>query len=390
VEKIGGESPEKNLAAPQSNEDSTFDPGAFTSHPRWQRMLIGVAGPVANFILAFALMIVYYAVINEVPKAQMTTATIDWVVPDSAAAHAGLQTGDVLQRFGGVNNPDWDSVNRISSINQGETLPVTVDRGGNRVQLSISLPGEVKGNDFNLMDAGYIPQFVTGPIKVQEVQSGTPAAKAGLRAGDAILTVDGHSFHTVLTLLAYMQAGKGNPITLVLERNGVKLPPIVVTPEKDTVWKLGFAPIPIPYRHNPLSLNQSAAKATSFCYENSTLILEVVGKIFARKLSITQLAGPVGIARMAGDAAETKEWYPKFGLASAISLNLGIINLMPFPILDGGLILLLLIEGVMRHDINLKVKERIYQAAFVVLIVFFAFIIANDVTQLPFFAHVKP
>jgi regulator of sigma E protease len=98
----------------------------------------------------------------------------------------------------------------------------------------------------------------------------------------------------------------------------------------------------------------------------------------------------VGIARMAGEAAETKGWWSKFGLAGEISLNLGILNLLPFPILDGGMILLLLIESALRHDISREVKERVYQAAFVVLMAFFAFIIFNDVTKLPVFTHLKP
>ena len=83
-------------------------------------------------------------------------------------------------------------------------------------------------------------------------------------------------------------------------------------------------------------------------------------------------------------------WMPKFGLAAAISLNLGILNLLPFPILDGGGILMLLIESVMRRDISINVKERIFQAAFVVLLAFFAFVIFNDVTRLPIFEHLKP
>jgi regulator of sigma E protease len=123
---------------------------------------------------------------------------------------------------------------------------------------------------------------------------------------------------------------------------------------------------------------------------NSTLIVEVVGRLFTRRVAVSQLSGPVGIARMAGEAAQTDTWLPKFYTAAAISLNLGILNLMPFPILDGGLILLLLIESMLRHDISIAVKERIYQAAFVVLVVFFAFVIFNDVTKLPWFNHVKP
>jgi regulator of sigma E protease len=85
-----------------------------------------------------------------------------------------------------------------------------------------------------------------------------------------------------------------------------------------------------------------------------------------------------------------KGWQPKFELAAEISLNLGILNLLPFPILDGGMIFLLLIESVLRHDININVKERIYQAAFVALIAFFVFVIFNDVTKLPIFTHLKP
>jgi regulator of sigma E protease len=116
----------------------------------------------------------------------------------------------------------------------------------------------------------------------------------------------------------------------------------------------------------------------------------VLQRLFTRKVSISELQGPVGIARMAGDAAEMKGWQPKFGLAAEISINLGILNLMPFPILDGGMILFLVIESFLRHDINLVIKERIYQAAFVVLMVFFVFIIFSDVTKLPMFTHVKP
>ena len=141
---------------------------------------------------------------------------------------------------------------------------------------------------------------------------------------------------------------------------------------------------------NPQPLRIAIARSESFCADNSTLIIEVLGRLFTRKVSVSQLSGPVGIARMAGEAASMDGWMPKFGLAAAISLNLGILNLMPFPILDGGLILLLLIESMLRHDINIAVKERIYQAAFVVLVVFFAFIIFNDVTKLPAFNHVKP
>jgi regulator of sigma E protease len=166
---------------------------------------------------------------------------------------------------------------------------------------------------------------------------------------------------------------------------------MVVNPAKlDTGWKLGFEAVPPPMRNDPQPTGKAIDKAAEFCRDKSLLIVEVLQGLFTRKVAVSQLSGPVGIARMAGQAASMRGWFPKIGLAAAISLNLGILNLMPFPILDGGLILLLLIESVIRHDISVNVKERIYQAAFVVLVVFFAFIIFNDVTKLPIFTHVKP
>jgi regulator of sigma E protease len=148
--------------------------------------------------------------------------------------------------------------------------------------------------------------------------------------------------------------------------------------------------VPIPYRNDPLSLTRAVAKSGQFCVDGSMLVVQMLQRIFVHKVSVNQLAGPVGIARVAGEAAETKDWYSKFYLAGEISLNLGILNLLPFPILDGGLIFLLLIESAIHRDISIDVKERIYQTAFVMLMVFAVFIIFNDVTKLPIFTHIKP
>ncbi len=376
--KMTGENP---------GEEAVNDPAAFTSHPRWQRMLIGVAGPVANFILAFVLMAFYFGFINEVPAYEVNTTTVEWVVPGSAAAQAGIQPGDLIRRFDTVDNPTWEQVFSRMTLDPNMTVPVAVERGGKTLQLALAVPAELKGDDLD----GMLPQYMPGPIGVQEVMPDNPAVKAGLRAGDAIVTVDGHPFHTVSTLLAYMQAGQGKPLSLVVQRNGVTLAPMVATPAKlDTGYKLGFAAVPIPFRHDPMPLAKAAEKSRVFCADGSMLIVQMLERIFTHKVSVSQLSGPVGIARIAGEAAEMKGWYSKFYLAGEISLNLGILNLMPFPILDGGMILLLFIESLIRRDISVNVKERIYQAAFVVLLAFFAFIIFNDVTKLPIFNHIKP
>lgn len=389
--KMTGETPDQISGSDTSGARPEEDPGSFLAHPRWQRMLIGLAGPVANFVLAFVLMLFYFHFINEVPKYVVNSTTVEWVIPGSPAAQAGLDTGDVIREFDNQKISDWMQVNNRAQMNLNQTVQVTVDRDGKPVHVSLHIPSLQKGQEeVDFSDIGILPQFMPGPIGVHDVQAGTPAEKAGLRAGDQIESIDGHQFHTVSTLLAYMQANPGKTLTLGVLRNGQHVTLQAQPAKLDTSWKLGFQAVGTPLRTDPLPWGKSVAQAKAFCQDSSTLIVEVLGRLFTRKVAVSQLSGPVGIARMAGQAAETSGWLPKIELAAAISINLGILNLVPFPILDGGLILLLLIESVLRHDISINVKERIYQAAFVVLVVFFAFVIFNDVTKLPIFTHVKP
>ncbi|MGO8756890.1 MAG: RIP metalloprotease RseP [Terracidiphilus sp.] len=390
--KMTGEASEQNLEGTGTTEavDLAGDPGALTSHPRWQRMLIGVAGPAFNFLLTLVLMFFYFAAFNEVPSVTVNTTTVDWVIPGSAAADAGIQPGDQIVHFDTANHPDWYDVLAHSQVSANQTVPVSVLRDGKTLDLSFHVPSSAKNEDFDWGDEGLLPQYLPGPIAVDEVQAGYPAAQAGLRNGDAIAAVDGHAFHSVGALLAYMQVGKGKPIVLTVVRNSATLN-LVATPAKlDAYWKLGFSGVLPPIRRDPLSLPSAASKSLDFFRDNSLLVGEVLQRLFTHKLSVTQLMGPVGIARAAGEAAEIKSWQPKFMLASEISLQLGILNLLPFPILDGGMIALLLIESAIRRDISIAIKERIYQAAFVVLMAFFAFIIFNDVSKLPLFQHIKP
>lgn len=390
-ENMPGENMSLEGAERELIEAQKADPGALTSHPRWQRILIAVAGPTANMLLALVLMLWYYGWINEVPAVQVKTTTVDWIVPGSPAAKAGLKTGDVIERFGAINHPTWDQVFEQSSISANQQVPVEVKRDGKTADLSLHIPSDAKSEDFVLSDVGLLPKQMPGPIRVAHVLPNTPAAAAGMRAGDGILSVDGHKFHSVESLLAYMKAGNGKPVSVVLLRDGKTLPPVTIKPKKmQGGWKLGFDWVPPPTENRPLPFGEAISKANSFCASNSFLIVEVLQRIFVHKVSVSQLSGPIGIAQMAGQAAQMKGWRPKFTLASVISLNLGILNLLPFPILDGGMILFLVIESILRHDINLDVKERIYQAAFVVLVVFFVFIIFNDVTKLGIFTHGKP
>lgn len=396
VKMTGENMPGENMSMEGADQEKIqaqqADPGALTSHPRWQRILIAAAGPAANMVLALVLMVWYFGWINEVPSVRVHTTTVDWIVPGSAAANAGLQAGDVVTKYGVLNDPTWDKVRVQSSISANQQVPLTVDRGGKTLDLSVHVPSSAKSQDFDLSDMGILPQSEPGPIQVTEIEPNTPAAGSGMKAGDAIESVDGVHLHSVESFVAFLQAGNGKPVSLDLLRNGKILPPITVTPARaQGRWILGFAGVLPAMRSNPLPFGEAVSKSVDFCGTSSFFIVEVLQRLFVHKVSVRQLSGPIGIAQMAGQAAQTKGWLFKFEFASEISLNLGILNLLPFPILDGGMILFLVIESVLRHEINLNVKEKIYQAAFVMLVAFFVFIIFNDMSKLPvFMQHGKP
>ena len=404
--KMTGESmPGENMSMDGADHDTIeahkADPGALTSHPRWQRIIIGLAGPSANFVLALGLMTGFYMLHNEVPLYEDQPVALDWVIPGSPAANAGLQPGDHIVSFDSIENPTWEQVYEhtaleLQSISHGRSIPVplVVERGEQRVPLTLQLPAAAKDQEFVLTDIGFLPVFQSDPVTVSSVSANMPAAKAGIQPGDRLLSVDGHSFHGTESIIAYMQSRKGAPMTLLVENAG-KTTTQTVQPVWDTgngtpAWRIGFNGTPPPFRVEQMALPKAFNESVKFNRANSLLILEVLQRVVTHRMSVNTLSGPIGIARETGMAAETPGWEAKFKVMTAISLNLGILNLLPFPILDGGMILFLLIESVIRRDIDVRIKERVYQVAFVLIIVFAAYIIFNDISKLPIFAQTRP
>jgi regulator of sigma E protease len=384
--KMSGEAP---------GEGKTGDPGEFSSHPRWQRVLIGLAGPAANFVLALVLMTGFYMMHNEVEAFRFQHARVDFVADHTAAANADIHPGDLITRFDTVSDPTWEQVSIRSALNIGQPVMVTVDRGGQTISSKLIVPNPRDTDDFDLESIGLVPRMQDDPIRVQQIEPDMPAAKAGLKAGDRILAVDGLSLHSVDAILAFLQQGDGRPVQLTVGRDG-KTIPISLSPvmadagNGHKLYRIGFAPNLPPFRIQQLPLTAAIRQSVHFNMRNSGLILEVLRRMATRRLAMQNLTGPIGIARQTGLAVEEPGWQPIIGLMAIISLNLGIFNLLPIPILDGGVILLLLIEGILRRDLNQEFKERIYQAAFVVLLIFAAFVMFNDISKLPVFSKLKP
>ena len=384
--KMSGETP---------GEASTGDPAEFSAHPRWQRVLIGLAGPISNFLLALFLMTGFYMMHNEVEAFRSQAADIDFVSDHTSAANAGLKTGDVITRFDTVSNPTWEQVSIRAALNVGQTIPVDVRRSGETVSSQLTVPNPRGNEDFDFDTVGFVPRMQDEPIRVRQIEAGMPAAKAGLRAGDQIVSVDGLELHSVDAMLAFLQQGGGRPIHLTALRGGqtlqIELQPIMADAGNGhKLYRIGFAPNLPPFKIQQLPLPQALRQSVHFNMRYSGLILEVLQRMVTRRFAVQDLSGPIGIARQTGLAVEQPGWQPIIGLMSIISLNLGIFNLLPIPILDGGVIVLLLIEGVMRRDLNQEFKERIYQAAFVVLLIFAAFVMFNDISKLQVFSKLKP
>ncbi len=383
--KMSGESP---------GEVSTGDPAEFNAHPRWQRILIGLAGPVSNFLLALALMTGFYMMHNEVEAFRSQAASIDFVSDHTAAAAAGLKAGDLMTRFDNVENPTWEQVSIRAAMNVGQIIPVDVKRDGQTVSTEMMIPSPRGSDEFDFDTIGFVPRMQEDPVRIRQIEPGMPAAKAGMKPGDQILSVDGLTLHSSDAMLAFLQQDNGRPIQLTVLRDGktfqISLQPVMADTDRHRLYRIGFAPNLPPFKIQQLPLPAALKQSVHFNLRYSGLILEVLHRMVTRRFAVQDLSGPIGIARETGLAVEQPGWQPIIGLMSIISLNLGIFNLLPIPILDGGVIVLLLIEEVMRRDLNQEFKERIYQAAFVVLLIFAAFVMFNDISKLQVFSKLKP
>jgi regulator of sigma E protease len=376
------------MAGENPMEARTGDPGEFMSHPRWQRFLIAIAGPAMNILLAVALLTGVYMVHgNEYPAFKDEPSVIGWVFEGSAAAQAGIVPGDKILRIDNVDNPTWEQTLIRAIMNPGQKLELVIQRGDEVLRKTVSIP-QPAGRDQSV-DVGWMP---SGPAVVSRVEAGKAADKAGIRVGDEILTLNDIAVKTgnAAALNAMLQKSKNQPVQVSVSRHGQQLK-LTIQPfydEAEKRFRIGVL-IPEVMHVDKLHFNAALRQAGLECKNKSGLIFELVGKMFKREVSIKQLDGPLGIMRVSGEAA-LQGWATYLQIMALISLNLAIFNLFPIPILDGGLMLMLLVEGVMRRDIKQEVKERVYQAAFVFLVLFAAVVIFNDVAKtLPGLSHFK-
>jgi len=378
--KLGGD--ESNAAIEGEGASDIPPAEQFNLRPRWQRILVAVAGPVMNVLTALAIPFAG-ALMYGVPA--VPAPVISSMTANGASATAGLQRGDKIVSFNGVENPKWDTIRGDALLSPGQPLPVVVERNGQRVPLTITPIAHVEdGETAGLLD--FLPDYGDLPVIVREVEAGTPASEAGLQARDRILFVSGQPVRSAEQVTQYIREHKGQPITLTVNRDGRQID-ITATPRKlaDGRERLGFRP------DEEIPLHKAGlATAATYAADSNLQILRLTGKalgqVFTGQRSARNtLSGPVGIYKAAGSAVERFGWSGFFTTLAFLSLNLGIFNLLPIPVLDGGAIFLLLIEGLLATvglSISMRVRERIQQVGFVMVILLMVFVISNDVLKL--------
>ena len=367
------------MAGENPLEERTGAPDEFMSHPRWQRFVIAIAGPAMNILLAIMLLTCVFMVRYERPEFFDQPAVVGWVMENSPAAQAGVKPGDRIVRIDGESHPTWEDVLLKLMESPRQPLGLAVERGDKTLELQVTPSAELN-DDFG--NVGWEPEQ---PITIAELEPNMPAQKAGLEVGDSIIGINGVPIHARLAIRHYLQQNGAKPVDVTVLRDGHVMHFTMKAVHKQengqSGYWLGFLMSGPPTRVEKLSLSQALNQSLQENKRYSLLIVDLVGKMVERKVSIKQMEGPIGIARATGTAAREPGWTPLMGLTAMISLNLGIFNLLPIPILDGGVILLLIIESVIRRDISIRIKERIYQTAFVFLVLFAAVVIYNDVMK---------
>jgi regulator of sigma E protease len=374
------------MAGENPMEQRTGDPGEFASHPRWQRILIALAGPAMNIVLAVGLLTAVYMVNYEQAYWADKPAKVSAVDKDSPAAKAGVQPGDLIVRIGNVQSPTWEDVALQTMLSTREPVSLAVQR--NDQTLTLSMKPEASGPN----EIGTTGLWAQQPITVTAIEKDMPLYKAGVHVGDEIKALNGKHFDSIPPIQEFLAQQNGAPVEVTVARGATEFKTSVTPVISETTgtkrFRLGFASAPSIKLKLPFAeaLTRSVDQNKKFAF----LIVELVQKMVQKKVSIKQLQGPVGIAQATGEAAREEGWAPLMLIMSAISLNLGIFNLLPIPILDGGLILLTLVESVIRRDIDQRIKERIYQTAFVFLVLFAMVVVYNDVAKTAVFSRILP
>jgi regulator of sigma E protease len=374
--KLGGD--ESNAPLEGAGAQNIPSEQMYNLRPRWQRVLVALAGPVMNVLTALAIPFAG-ALMYGVPATP--SPVVYYIQPGGAADLAGFKQGDRIISFNGTENPTWELISGDALLSPGHDLPVIVNRNGSQVPLTITPSARTEnGETAGFLD--FLPDYGGLPVVVGDVTPGSPAADAGLKDGDRFISVGSEEVRSAAQVTDYIRKHDAQRIAITVERNGQTTQ--LQTDERRINGKLGFGV------SERFPLHQaSVVSAGKYAYDSNIQILRLTGKalgqVFTGQRSVRNtLSGPIGIYQAAQKSVERLGWDGVFGMLGFLSLNLGIFNLLPIPVLDGGAIFLLLIEGLLALiglSISAAVRDRIQQVGFVMVLLLMVFVITNDVIK---------
>ena len=375
--KLGGDESNAPLEGASASDIPAEE--MFNLRPRWQRVLVALAGPVMNIITALAIPFAA-AMMYGVPATP--SPVVYYVQPGGAAEKAGFQPGDRIVSFNNTAHPTWDMINGDGLLSPGKPLPVVVNRNGSDISLTITPTARTEnGETAGFLD--FLPDYGGLPVVVGDVFSGSPAEEAGLKSGDRLVKIGGESVKSAAQVTEYIRSHDAQKIAITVERNGQMTE--ITTPERRIEGgRLGFGL----GEQFPLH-DATVASAAVYAYDTNIQILRLtakaLGQVFTGQRSVRNtLSGPIGIYQAAQKSVERLGWDGVFGMLGFLSLNLGIFNLLPIPVLDGGAIFLLLLEGLLGLiglSISAVVRDRIQQVGFVMVLLLMVFVISNDLIK---------
>ena len=371
--KMAGENPDD----PRSGR-----PDEFLSKTKWERFQILIMGPAMNIALAVVVMAAVLMQGAEVPLYQDQPPVVGAVTPGSPAEAVGIRDGDRILTVAGEATDTWEDFFLAIGTRANRNVAITVLRDGRTIPLTVRPNPQTR---FELGEIGVLPNVNPS---VKSVNPGDPADRAGVKAGDQVLAVNGERMVIGRQLAEAISRNAGHPVDLTIRRDG-RDQHITVTPEKR--GDRGLIGIQIgeatrTFKPGPL---EAIALSVRRNIEFSGLIFKTIGGLFVGETSPRQLMGPVAIAQLSGESAQLG-WIALLTLMASISLNLGLLNLLPIPVLDGGHIFIMALEGIARRDFSTQVKEKMFLAGFVLLMMLMVTVIYNDLTRISWVERLMP
>jgi regulator of sigma E protease len=357
------------MAGELAGDDAASDPRSFLAKPRWQRLIIAFAGPFMNMVLAVGILTGMYMVRFD----RLADAEIGHVMADSAAAKAGIKDGDRIVKLDGKTNPTWEDVEMKEATSAFRAMHLTIDRNGRRFDTAVTPVLSER------LGGGYAGWDEKGEVLFSGLEPDYPAAKAGIKEGDSLVSVDGEPVHSSIKFHQITEGSNGKPLLLELMRSKQA---IFSKLDGQPRWMIGVkAGTRLPVMTTKLSLPAALAESVRENAKNALLMEQVLAGMVERRMSTKNLSGPIALIKESGMAAEMGPAV-YLGLMATVSLQLAIFNLLPIPVLDGGTILMLLVEMTMRRDLSLNVKELVFKVGFVCIMMLVAFVIYNDISRI--------